>query len=156
MRGVIMGVMMAAAMALPAAMALSTALPASAQEAPPAAPAAETAAPLAGDPAAGEKVYNRCKACHQIGEGAANAVGPELNGVVGRPAGKLEGYAFSTGLAEADFTWDQAHLQEWLQGPKKMIPTTKMIFPGIKKEQDFANLLSYLEQFDKDGNRKTP
>lgn len=148
MRGVIMGVMMAAIAAV--------IVPASAQEAPPAAAAAETAAPLAGDPAAGEKVYNRCKACHQIGEGAANAVGPELNGVIGRPAGKLEGYAFSTGLAEADFTWDQAHLQEWLQGPKKMIPTTKMIFPGIKKEQDFANLLSYLEQFDKDGNRKTP
>lgn len=148
MRGVIMSVVMATIAA--------TALPAAAQEAAPAAAAAETAAPLTGDPAAGEKVYNRCKACHQIGEGAGNTVGPELNGVVGRPAGKLEGYAFSTGLAEADFTWDQAHLQEWLQGPKKMIPTTKMIFPGIKKEQDFANLLSYLEQFDKDGNRKTP
>lgn len=115
--------------------------------------AAQEAQPLPpGNAEAGAKVFNRCKACHQIGPGAESNIGPELNGVMGRPAGKLPDYVFSEGLASAGFVWDDAHMAEWLRGTKKMIPTTKMIFPGIRKDQDMADLLAYLHQFKADGS----
>ncbi|MFC7400514.1 c-type cytochrome [Chelatococcus sp. GCM10030263] len=108
------------------------------------------------DAAAGEKLFLRCKACHQIGENAKNVLGPELNGVVGRKAASVEGYSYSKGLSGADFNWDEAKLTEWLHNPKKMIPGTKMIFPGFPKDQDVKNVIAYLEQFGPDGKKKTP
>lgn len=108
----------------------------------------------AGDPAEGEKVFAKCKICHQIGEGAKNAVGPELNGVIGRKAGSAPGYNYSDANKNSGITWDEATFREYIKNPKAKIPGTKMIFAGLPKETDIDNLLAYLEQFGPDGKKK--
>ncbi len=72
----------------------------------------------AGDPGAGEKVFNKCKACHQVGETAKNAVAPELNGINGRKAGTVEGYNYSDPLKASGITWDEAVFKEFVKSPK--------------------------------------
>jgi cytochrome c len=108
----------------------------------------------AGDPAEGEKVFAKCKICHQIGEGAKNAVGPELNGVIGRKAGTAPGYNYSEANKSSGITWDEATFREYIKNPKAKIPGTKMIFAGLPKETDIDNLLAYLQQFGPDGKKK--
>jgi cytochrome c len=108
----------------------------------------------AGDPAEGEKVFAKCKICHQIGEGAKNAVGPELNGVIGRKAGTAPGYNYSEANKNSGITWDEATFREYIKNPKAKIPGTKMIFAGLPKETDIDNLLAYLQQFGPDGKKK--
>ncbi len=103
-----------------------------------------------GDAAAGETVFKKCKACHAVGDGAKNKVGPALNGVVGSPAGKAEGYKYSPNLlelAEGGLTWDEATLTAYLAKPKEIIPKGKMSFAGLKKEEDIANVIAYLSGF---------
>jgi cytochrome c len=106
------------------------------------------------DPAAGEKVFALCKPCHQIGENAKNAVGPVLNGVVGRKAGTVPGYNYSEANKNSGITWDEATLREYLKDPKAKIPGTKMLFAGIKDEQKINDLIAYLKQFDADGKKR--
>ncbi|SMC34547.1 Cytochrome c2 [Fulvimarina manganoxydans] len=118
--------------------------------------AAATPAAITGDPAAGEKVFNRCKACHAVGEGAANKIGPELNGIVGEPIAQVEGYNFSQGLkdyAAEHPTWTVEELTAWLENPKAVVPSTKMSFPGLKSEEDIQNVIAYLAQFGEDGSK---
>ncbi|MGO4704812.1 cytochrome c family protein [Microvirga sp. 2MCAF38] len=105
------------------------------------------------DPEAGEKVFTQCKACHQIGEGAKNAVGPVLNGVIGRPAGTYEGYTYSPANKESHLTWDEATFREYIQDPRKKIPGTKMIYAGVKDQKKVDDLLAYLKQFDATGKK---
>lgn len=99
----------------------------------------------AGDPAAGEKVFNQCKACHTVQAGQ-NRVGPSLAGVVGRKAGAVEGFKYSDAMKNANVTWDAATLDKYLADPKGFIPGNKMIFPGLKTEADRANVIAYLAQ----------
>lgn len=113
-----------------------------------------SAAMAAGDPAAGEKTFTRCKVCHQIGDGAKNAVGPELNGVVGRKAGSAEGYSYSDANKKSGLTWSAEELDKYLKSPQQVVPGTKMIFPGLSSDSDRANVIAYLGQFDKDGKKK--
>lgn len=105
------------------------------------------------DAAAGEKVFAKCKACHQIGEGAKDAVGPVLNGVVGRKAGTYPGYSYSEANKNSGLTWDEATLKEYLKNPRGKVPGTKMIFPGLPKDEDIANVIAYLKQFGPDGKK---
>lgn len=105
------------------------------------------------DAALGEKVFVKCKACHQIGEGAKNAVGPVLNGVVGRKAGSYPGYSYSDANKSSGLTWDEATLKEYLKNPRVKVPGTKMIFPGLSKEADIDNVIAYLKQFGADGKK---
>jgi len=105
----------------------------------------------AGDAAAGEKVFARCKACHQVGEKARNGVGPQLNGVVGRTSAAVADYRYSPAMQAAGLTWDAATLMAFLQKPQAVVPGTKMTAAGLTKEADFANLLVYLEQFGPTG-----
>jgi cytochrome c len=105
------------------------------------------------DAAAGEKIFLKCKACHQIGEGAKNAVGPVLNGVVGRKAGTVEGYNYSDANKGSGITWDEATLKEYLKNPKAKVPGTKMIFPGLPNDADIDNVVAYLKQFGADGKK---
>ena len=105
------------------------------------------------DAAAGEKVFVKCRACHQIGEGAKNAVGPVLNGVVGRKAGTYPGYSYSDANKNSGITWDEATLKEYLKNPRAKVPGTKMIFPGLTKEEDIDNVIAYLKQFGPDGKK---
>jgi cytochrome c len=119
----------------------------------PAEEAAPAAAPVAADPAliaAGEKVFKKCAACHKVGEGAKNATGPMMNGIVGRPAGTVEGFRYSKPLmemAEAGLVWDEANLHAFLKDPKKFMKGTKMTFAGLKKEEELAAVIAYLAAF---------
>jgi cytochrome c len=105
----------------------------------------------AGDPAEGEKVFAKCKICHQIGEGAKNAVGPELNGLIGRHSGSAPGYNYSDANKNSGITWDEKTFREYIKNPKA---GTKMIFAGLPKDTDIDNLLAYLQQFGPDGKKK--
>jgi len=105
------------------------------------------------DPAEGEKIFATCKACHQIGEGAKNAIGPELNGVVGRKAGSVAGYNYSDANKNSGITWDESNLAEYLKDPKVKVPGTKMIFAGIKDEKKVQDLIAFLKQFDAAGKK---
>jgi cytochrome c len=109
---------------------------------------------LAQDAEAGKKVFNKCAPCHSIGPGAKNKVGPELNGILGRKSASVAGFSYSEALKNSGITWDDAKLHEWLSGPKKLVPGTKMIFPGIKDEIDRDDLIAYLESFNADGTQK--
>jgi cytochrome c len=105
------------------------------------------------DPAAGEKVFAKCKICHQIGENAKNAVGPVLNGVVGRPAGTYPDYHYSDANKNSGITWDEAAIKEYLKNPREKVPGTKMVFPGLPSDDDIANVIAYLKQFGPDGKK---
>jgi cytochrome c len=105
------------------------------------------------DAALGEKVFIKCKACHQIGEGAKNAVGPVLNGIVGRKAGTYPDYSYSDANKNSGFTWDEATLTEYLKNPRVKVPGTKMIFSGLPKDEDISNVIAYLKQFGADGKK---
>jgi len=106
------------------------------------------------DLAAGETSFKKCLACHAIGPGAKNKVGPELNGLDGRKAGSVEGYSYSAANKESGLTWDEATFKEYIRDPKAKIPKTKMAFAGIKNEKEIDNLWAYLAQFKADGSKK--
>ena len=106
------------------------------------------------DAAAGEKVFTQCRACHQIGESAKNAVGPVLNGLFGRHSGSVEGYNYSPANKNSGITWDEATFKEYIKDPKAKIPGTKMAFAGIKNETEINNLWAFIAQYDKDGKTK--
>ncbi len=108
----------------------------------------------AGDAAAGEKTARVCKTCHQFGEGAKNAIGPVLNGVVGRKAGTVEGYNYSEANKNSGLTWDEATLKTYLKNPKATVPGTKMIFAGFQKESDLNNVVAFLKTLGPDGKRQ--
>jgi cytochrome c len=105
------------------------------------------------DVAAGEKSFAKCRACHQVGETAKNAVGPELNGLIGRHSGSVEGYNYSEANKKSGITWDEATFAEYIKDPKAKIPGTKMAFAGIKNEQEIKDLTAFLKQFNKDGKK---
>jgi cytochrome c len=113
-----------------------------------------TSGARAQDAAAGEKVFAVCKACHQIGETAKNAVGPVLNGIIGRHSGTYPGYSYSDANKNSGLTWDEATFRDYIKDPRAKIPGTKMIYPGLKDEQKTTDLLAYLQQFDADGKKK--
>lgn len=113
-----------------------------------AAPAAVDVASIDGDAKAGAKVFRKCKACHKIGEGAKNAVGPHLTNVVGRVQGSVEDYTkysdgFKAAMAEGK-EWTPAELDAFLTKPKDYMKGTKMAFGGLRKEKDRANVIAYL------------
>ncbi len=108
---------------------------------------------LTGDAEHGATVFKKCQVCHRVGPNAKNAVGPELNGILGEAAGVVPGYSFSDALKNSGITWDKANLQEWVQGPKDLVPGTKMTFAGLTNPQDAADVVAYLSQFDANGNK---
>lgn len=109
---------------------------------------------MAQDAAKGEKDFVVCRACHQIGPNAKDAVGPVLNGVVGRKAGTYPGYQYSQANEKSGITWTPEELNKYLTNPQQVVPGTKMIFPGIKDEQKRKDIIAYLEQFDESGKKK--
>jgi cytochrome c len=111
--------------------------------------AAGLAPASAQDAAAGEKVFAVCKACHQVGDNAKNAVGPVLNGLFGRKAGSVDGYSYSEANKKSGITWDEATFSEYIKDPKAKVPGTKMAFAGVRDEQKVKDLIAYLHQYDK-------
>jgi cytochrome c len=109
-----------------------------------------------GDAVQGKSVFKKCLACHRIGPGAKTLVGPELNGVVGRKAASIEGYAYSKAMRNSGLTFDEATLMQYLKGPRAMVPATYMSFPGLKSDDDIANVIAYLKTFNADGSPASP
>jgi cytochrome c2 len=99
----------------------------------------------AGDPALGKKVFAKCQACHSL-EAGKNKVGPTLHGVMGRASASEAEFNYSDAMKNAHLTWDADTLDKYLAKPKDVVPGTKMAFPGLPKEKDRADLISYLEQ----------
>lgn len=109
-----------------------------------------TFAASAQDVGAGEKVFAKCRACHAVGEGAKNKVGPHLNELIGRVAGTAEGFKYSPAMikaGEGGLAWNVESLDAYLADPKGYIKGNKMAFPGLKKDEDRANLIAYLATF---------
>jgi cytochrome c len=113
-----------------------------------------TTASRAQDLAAGAQSFKKCLACHAVGEGAANKVGPQLNGLEGRKSGTIPGYNYSEANKKADLVWDEAVFRNYIKNPMGKIPGTKMAFPGIRNETEITNLWAYLKQFGADGKIK--
>jgi len=106
------------------------------------------------DVAAGKSSFNKCLACHAVGENAKNKVGPELNGLNGRKAGAAPGYSYSDANKNSGLTWDEATFKDYIKDPKAKIPGTKMAFAGIKKETEINDLWAFLAQYGADGKIK--
>ncbi len=96
----------------------------------------------------GQKVFNRCRACHAIGPGAHNKVGPALNGIVGRKAGAAAGFNYSDALkqkAAAGLVWTEGNLQQYLDSPDTFVPKGVMAFAGVKNEAELKDLIAFLK-----------
>ncbi len=103
-----------------------------------------------GDAVKGEQVFNKCKICHEIGDGAKPRVGPPLTNLIGRTAGTLEGFSYSAPMkkaGEGGLVWTEQELSIYLENPRKIVPGTKMIFPGLKTDGERENVIAYLKQF---------
>jgi cytochrome c len=118
-----------------------------------AAPAAAAASPAdfqallaAADPDKGQVLFLQCRACHSLEAGGANKVGPNLHGVFGRKAGMAPGYAYSEAITQSSIVWSAETLNEWLARPSDFLPGNRMVFVGIRKPEDRANLTAYLQR----------
>jgi cytochrome c len=99
----------------------------------------------AGDAVAGKAVFGRCAICHKVAKDAGNGLGPNLFGVVGRKSASLAGFEYSGPLKASGITWTDEKLSAWVAGPAKMVPGTKMAFPGITSKADIRNVVAYLD-----------
>lgn len=96
----------------------------------------------------GQSLFRQCRACHQVGVTAKNLVGPQLNGIVGRKAGTVEGFNYSEANKTAGakgLVWDDAQLLTYLENPLQFMPGTKMAYAGLKDEADRKDLIAYLK-----------
>ena len=106
------------------------------------------------DVAAGEKSFRKCLPCHAVGENAKHKVGPILNGLEGRKTGTIEGYNYTPANKNSGIVWNEESFRDYIRDPRAKIPGTKMIFAGIKNEQEITDLWAYLIQFGPDGKKK--
>jgi len=114
----------------------------------------QTWAALAQDAQKGQMVFNMCLPCHSIGPGAQTKVGPELNGLDGRHSGSVPGFDYSDANKNSGIVWNENTFKKYIQSPQGVIPGTKMIFPGVKNEQQVNDLWAYISQFTADGGKK--
>ncbi|MDN3564183.1 cytochrome c family protein [Paeniroseomonas aquatica] len=104
---------------------------------------------FAQEAAAGQRVFNQCRACHTVELGGRNGVGPNLHGVFGRKAGSVEGFRYSSPMrqkGEQGLSWTEETLRPYLQNPREVVPGTNMAFNGIRNEQQLNDLIAYLKQ----------
>jgi cytochrome c len=105
--------------------------------------------PAGADPAQGERVFQRCFACHSVVAGEDKLPGPNLRGVVGRRAGTQPGFRFSPVLIEAGargLVWTRATLDAYLADPERFLPGTEMAMPGLHEPVDRRDVIDYLEK----------
>ena len=98
---------------------------------------------IAGDATKGKTVFRKCKACHYVDK-EKNKTGPHLVNIVGRAAGAVDGFKYSKAMAGSGLVWDEETLAAFLVKPKKYLKGTKMMFAGLRKENDIANVIAYL------------
>ena len=99
----------------------------------------------AGDATHGKQVFAKCLACHSL-EAGVNKVGPSLHGLIGRPSASVDSFTYSDAMKNAHVNWTPEVLDQYLANPKKMVPGTKMAFPGLPKDKDRADIIAYLQQ----------
>jgi cytochrome c len=102
---------------------------------------------VAGDPVAGKRAFAKCANCHSVGPSARGNFGPQLNGLVGRPAGSTKDFKYSPAMRDAGFVWTEARLRAFLRSPDDIVPGNKMRFRGISSEREIDDLLAYLRGF---------
>lgn len=102
---------------------------------------------MAQDAAAGQKIFNQCRACHAIAVGVKSTLGPNLYGVFGSGAGMVEGFRYSANMKEkgaAGLVWSEEMLRSYITNPKQLVPTGSMSFPGLRNEQQVNDLIAFL------------
>lgn len=97
-----------------------------------------------GDPAAGERVFLQCRACHVVDPGV-NRAGPSLAGIIGSTSGIVEGFNYSDANANSAITWTPEKMNQFLENPRRVIPGTRMAFAGLRDGQDRADIIAYLQ-----------
>jgi cytochrome c len=103
-----------------------------------------TFASFTGTAAAGKAVFAQCRTCH-VTDAGVNKTGPSLNGIIGRKAGSVPGFAYSPANAGSGITWTKEKLFQYLEKPQRVVPKTKMIFAGLPDAQKRADVIAYLE-----------
>jgi cytochrome c len=94
----------------------------------------------------GELLFLQCRACHSLTADQEGKIGPPLQGVVGRKAASVPGFAYSKALTASGLVWDDATLERWITQPSAVVPGTSMVFAGIAKPEDRAQLLAYVKR----------
>jgi cytochrome c len=106
-----------------------------------------TAMAQSGDAARGERLFNQqCKACHTVEQGGASTVGPNLHGLIGRKAGSGSGFSYSEAMTKSGIVWDDKGLADYLKDPKGRVPGTKMVFAGLKRQEQVDDVIAYLQK----------
>ena len=108
-----------------------------------------TPALASGDAAAGEKVFKKCKACHVV-DAEKHKTAPHLVNIMGRAAGSADGYKkYSNAMKSSGIVWNEETLDGYLEKPKAYVKGTRMLFAGLRKEEDRANVIAYLKSYSK-------
>jgi cytochrome c len=102
------------------------------------------AAAAEGDPAAGERVFRQCQACHVV-DAEQNRVGPHLVGIFGREAGAVDGFNYSPAMANSGIVWDDDTIGEYLADPRGYIPGNRMAFAGLRNPEQIADVIAYMK-----------
>ncbi len=97
-------------------------------------------------PGAGKGVFaSQCSACHSDARSRPVVVGPPLFGVVGRSAGSISGYPYSSAMKSAGFAWTPDRLRAYLPAPRDYLPGVKMTYNGLKNPSQLDDLIAYLQ-----------
>ena len=97
-----------------------------------------------GDLDRGRKLYLQCRACHSLKENEPHKIGPNLFKIIGSTAGTMKGYNYSDALSKSEIVWTKENLDLWLEKPYEIIPGNKMVFSGMRKQEDRNDLIAYV------------
>ena len=98
-----------------------------------------------GDLERGRKLYLQCRACHSLKENEPHKIGPNLFKIIGSKAGSMKGYNYSDALSKSEIVWTIENLDLWLEKPYEIIPGNKMVFSGMRKQEDRNDLIAYID-----------
>jgi cytochrome c len=116
----------------------------------PALPTASADKPVAAasacDAALGKRVFGQCSICHSLDKDTPPVAGPNLHGVVGRAAASSPGFSYSKALRDSGKKWTAQALDQFLEQPMTSVPGTMMAFAGLKKAEERAAVICYIER----------